>query len=144
MSDTGFGNTFRKAINDLIFKNTTFTANPGGVIYVGLHTGDPGPDGQTANEVSGGSYARKVTAASDWSAATTADPSVVSNANAITFVTATANWGTITHFSLWNSSSLTAAANFIGSKALTASQVVNNGNTASFPAGLLTHSLGTA
>lgn len=144
MATSGFGNTFRKAINDLIFKNTTFTANPGGVIYVSAHTGDPGADGQTANEVTGGSYARKVTAAADWNAGTTADPSVVSNANAITFVTATANWGTVTHFGLWNHATNTAAANFVGSKALTASQVVNNGNTLSFPAGQLTHSLGTA
>lgn len=144
MADTGFGNTFRKAINDLIFKGTTFTANPSGVIYVSAHTADPGPDGQTAGEVSGGSYARKVTAATDWNAATTADPSVVTNANAITFVTATGSWGTVTHFGLWNSLTLTAAANFIGSKALTASQVVASGNTLSFPAAALTHSLGTA
>lgn len=144
MADTGFGNTFRKAINDLIFKNTTFTANPAGVIYVSAHTADPGPDGQTSNEVTGGSYAAKVTAATDWNAATTADPSVVTNANAITFVTATGNWGTVTHFGLWNHLTNRAAANFVGSKALTASQVVNTGNTLSFPAAALTHSLGTA
>lgn len=144
MSDSGFGNTFRKSINDLIFKNTAFTSNPAGVIYVSAHTGDPGPDGQTANEVSGGSYARKVTAASDWSTGSAADPHVISNGNAITFVTATANWGTVTHFGLWNHATNTAAANFVGSKALTASQVVNNGNTLSFAVGALTHSLGTA
>lgn len=144
MADTGFGNTFRKAINDLIFKNTTFTSNPAGVIYVSLHTGDPGPDGQTANEVTGGSYAAKVTAATDWNAATTADPSVVSNLNAITFVTATGSWGTVTHFGLWNHLTTRAAANFVGSKALTASQAVATGNTVSFPAASLTHSLGTA
>jgi hypothetical protein len=144
MADTGFGNTFRQAINALIFKNTTFTANPAGVIYVSLHTGDPGPDGQTANEVSGGSYARKVTAATDWTTPTTADPSVVSNANAITFVTATGSWGTITHFGLWNALATATAAAFIGSKALTASQAVATGNTVSFPIGSLVHNLGTA
>jgi hypothetical protein len=144
MSDTGFGNTFRKAINDLIFKNTSFTANPAGVVYVSLHTADPGPDGQTSNEVSGGSYAAKVTAATDWNAATAADPSVVTNANAITFVTATGSWGTVTHFGLWNHATLRLAANFVGSKALTASQAVASGNTVSFPAGSLVHNFGTA
>lgn len=137
---SGFGTSFMKAINDLVFKNTTFTANPGGVIYVSLHTGSPGADGQTANEVSGGSYARKATAATDWNAGTNADPSVVTNANAITFVTATGSWGTITHFGLWNHATGTATTNFVGAAALTASQAVASGNTVSFPAGSLTHS----
>lgn len=136
----GFGNTFRQALNNLIFKNTAFTS-PGGVIYVGLHTADPGPDGQTANEVSGNGYARKVTAATDWNTGTLADPSVVTNANAITFNQASGgNWGTITHGSLWRTLSGTTAADFIGASALASSQVVNDTNTLSIPAGSLSHS----
>jgi len=112
-------------------------------IYVSLHTGDPGVDGQTANEVSGGSYARvavTTTGGTNFSAATTADPSVTSNANSITFPQATASWGTVTHFGLWRSAAGVTAADFIGAAALTASQAIANTNTASFAAGALTHS----
>lgn len=110
-------------------------------VYVALHTADPGADGQSGNEVSGGSYARVSTSGSDWNAGTTADPSVTSNANTITFPQATASWGTVTHFSLWTSSSGTTAAEFIGASSLTSSQAIANTNTASFAAGALTHSL---
>lgn len=136
---SGFGNTFRKTLNEYVFRGGTLTQTH---IFVSLHTGDPGADGQTANEVSGGSYARydSTNDSTFWAAASTADPSVIANAQAFTFVTATANWGTVTHFGLWNHATNTAAANFIGSAALTASQVINNGNTASFATSALTHS----
>lgn len=138
---SGFGNTYRKAINEYIFRGGTGPA-PATAVYISLHTGDPGADGQTANEVSGGSYARYAATCNTtfWAAATTADPSTIANNQAFTFTTATANWGTVTHFGLWKDVSSTTAANFIGSAALTASQVINNGNTASFATGALVHS----
>lgn len=135
----GYGQTFMKALNDQVFGKASFT-NPNGVMYISLHTADPGVDGQTANEVSGGSYARKVTAASDWNAATTADPSVTTNATTLTFPTASASWGTVTHFGLWRTSSGTTAGDFIGRGALSASQAIASGNTASFAAGAISHS----
>lgn len=137
---SGFGNTYRKAINEYIFRGGTAPAPT--TVYVSLHTADPGADGQTANEVSGGSYARYAATANStfWAAASTADPSVIASAQAFTFPTATANWGTVTHFGLWKSLAGTTAADFIGSAALTASQVINNGNTASFATGAITHS----
>lgn len=136
---SGFGQTWCKKINDHVFMKTALTQPTN--IFVSLHTGDPGVDGQTANEVSGGSYARKSTSGSDWNAGTTADPSVVTNANAITFVTATGSWGTVTHFGLWTTVSGTTAAEFIGASSLSASQAIASTNTASFAAGALTHSL---
>lgn len=106
-------------------------------MYVSLHTADPGVDGQSAGEVSGNAYARQSIA---FSAPTAANPSVTSNSATVTFPTATpGNWGTITHFGLWNHVSNTAAANFIGASSLSASQVINAGNTASFAAGALVH-----
>jgi hypothetical protein len=135
----GYGTTFMKALNDLVFKGTAFTS-PSGVMYLSLHTADPGIDGQTSNEVSGGSYARKVTAATDWNAGTNADPSVTTNATTLTFATATASWGTVTHFGLWRTLSGTATTDFIGRGALTASQTINNTNTASFAASAISHS----
>lgn len=135
----GYGTTFMKALNDQVFGKASFT-NPNGVMYISLHTADPGIDGQTSNEVSGGSYARKLTAATDWNASTNADPAVTTNATTLTFATATANWGTVTHFGLWRTLSGTTAADFIGRGALTASQTINNTNTASFAASALSHS----
>jgi hypothetical protein len=130
--------TTRADLLNLIFKGTALTgkaAAGAGVYYVSLHTADPGEDGQTSNEVTGGSYAAKVTAAADWTAtATVASPSVISNSvNPITFVTASASWGTVTHAGLWNHITNRAAANFLGRGALTASQAVASGNTFSFP-----------
>lgn len=136
---SGLGQTWCKKLNDHTFMKTALTQPTN--IFVSLHTADPGPDGQTANEVSGGSYARVSTAGADWNAGTVADPSVTSNANTITFPTATASWGTVTHFGLWTTSTGTTAAEFIGASALTASQAIADTNTASFAAGALTHSL---
>jgi hypothetical protein len=128
-----------KALNDQVFGKASFT-NPNGVMYVSLHTADPGIDGQTSNEVSGGSYARKLTAATDWVASTNADPAVTTTGAVLTFPTATGSWGTVTHFGLWRTTSGTTAADFIGRGALTASQTINNTNTASFASGAITHS----
>ena len=47
-------------------------------------------------------YARVSTAGADWNTATDADPSVVTNANAIEFPTASGSWGTVTHFALYD------------------------------------------
>jgi hypothetical protein len=72
--------------------------------YVALFTTAPTDDtGTSAVEASGGSYARVSTAAADWNAAsTTTDPTTISNANAITFATATAAWGTVVAWGLYD------------------------------------------
>lgn len=139
----GFGNTFKKTLSDGIFRAQSFTMPAS--IYVSLHTASPGDDGQTANEVStsGTAYARQLitSGSGTWAAATTANPSVLSNANAVTYATATGSgFGTVSHFGLWRTVSGTTAADFIGAAALTASQAVAAGNTASFAASAITHS----
>ncbi|HLY53943.1 MAG TPA: hypothetical protein VKS60_00215 [Stellaceae bacterium] len=67
--------------------------------YVALFTAAPS-DGAAGTEMSGSGYARKVTAAADWNAASGSDPSAISNANALAFAQATANWSAITAFAL--------------------------------------------
>lgn len=138
---SGFGMTFMKSVNEAVFRGGSLPTLT--TLYISLHTASPGADGQTANEVSGGSYARVAVTSNttNWGAATTADPSVIANATAFTFPTATASWGTVTHFGVWNNSTLTAAANFVAAAALTASQAIASTNTASFAVGALTHSL---
>lgn len=102
-------------------------------VYVGLFTAAP-TDAGGGTEVTGGSYARKSTAAADWNAAS-GNPASASNANAITFVTATGSWGTVTHFGLFDAAT---TGNLLRWAALTASKTIGSGDTASFAAGALT------
>jgi hypothetical protein len=99
-------------------------------IWVGLFTAAPS-DAGGGTEVSGGSYARKSTAGADWNAASAGSSS---NANAITFVTATGSWGTVTHFGIFDAST---AGNLLRWAALGASKTIGTGDTASFAAGAL-------
>lgn len=135
----GYGKRHAKESLNHTFGKTPDTT-PAGVLYVSLHTGDPGEDGQTANEASGGSYARKVTSAASWNAATDADPSVTDNASAITFVTATADWSSasdMTHYGLWSTLSGTGEADYVGSGVLDVARPVLDGDTPEFAAGTL-------
>jgi hypothetical protein len=98
--------------------------------YVSLHTADPGLTG--TSEVSGGAYARQgpvafVNAGNE--------PTVASNSAIVTYPAATAAWGTIGWFGIWDAAT---AGNFRGSGALSAAKTVNNGDTARFLANQLT------
>lgn len=76
-------------------------------LYVGLSTTTPTATGSNFTQPSGNGYARAqiVNTGASWNTATTADPSVKSNAQTIEFSTATGNWGTITHWGLFTASS---------------------------------------
>jgi hypothetical protein len=100
--------------------------------FLALFTADPS-DSAAGTEVTGGSYARVAcSGGTKWAAP--AAGSVTTNA-VVTFPTATANWGTITGFALMTASS---GGTLLMWGSLTASKVVNNGDTASFAAGQLT------
>ena len=85
--------------------------------------------------MSGGSYARKDVVASNGGEFTTPSGGATENVNPIQFVQASANWGTITHFSIWDASS---GGNCLLYGALAASKVVNSGDYFEFAAGALT------
>jgi len=118
---------------DHIFGKGAYT--PPSHIFVALSTADPGESGGTIAEPSGGSYARKSTDPADWDAAVSG---ALDNANAITFSEATASWGNITHFALYDHAT---AGNMLAHGALTAAKTIDNGDTASFAAGDLDVSL---
>lgn len=99
-------------------------------VYVGLFTAAPSDSGG-GTEVSGGSYARKSTAGADWAAASGGSGA---NANDITFAAASASWGTVTHFGLFDASS---GGNLLAWGSLTTSKAVGSGDTAKFAAGAL-------
>lgn len=113
-------------------------------LYVGLLTAAPS-DAGGGTEVTGGSYARVTVASSlaNWAGTQGAGTTVASsgtsgttsNNGAITFPTPTANWGTVTHFGIYDA---TSAGNLLFWGALTTSKTVNNGDAApSFAAAAL-------
>lgn len=134
--------TAQALLNSLFGKTSNFGALASApTIYVGLSSTAPAEDGTNVTEPSAGGYARVSTAAGDWNIATDADPSVVDNANAIAFPTATANWlagADITHFVLYDAST---SGNVLASGALTTAKAVLSGDTLSFAAGDLEVSL---
>jgi hypothetical protein len=110
-------------------------------IYVGLSSTTPTETGTNVTEPSAGAYARVATVAGDWNAATSADPSVVTNLNVVTFPKATADWlvgADLTYFVLYDAAT---SGNFLGAGLLTTAKPVLNDDTASFAAAALSISL---
>ena len=99
-------------------------------VYVALHTSDP-TDADTGTEVSGGSYARvsMTNNATNWPASS---GGTKSNGTAVTFPTASANWGTVTHFGIYDAAT---SGNLLYHGALSQSKSVENGDTAEFAIG---------
>jgi hypothetical protein len=89
---------------DYITGKTNVPALP--TAYVALFTAVGADDGTGFTEVSGGSYARKQSAGSDWNAAAGSAPSTVSNAAALTYPIATADWGTAIAFGLFDAATV--------------------------------------
>jgi hypothetical protein len=119
-------NYLELAILDHVFGGYAFT--PPATVYVSLHTGNPGETG-SANEVSGGAYERKSVTNDNTgfdAAAAVSGLGTKKNAAIIQFVDPVgANWGTITHFAIWDAST---AGNCLVYGALNASVVVNDGD----------------
>lgn len=120
-------NYLANALLNHIFGKGTYT--PPANIYVELSTTAPTDSGGNVTPPSGGGYARKQTAPSDWNMAA---GRIIDNANAIEFAEASGPWGTISYFTLWDAAE---AGNFLGWGALATSKAVDSGDTARFAAG---------
>lgn len=133
--------THQALLNSAFGKTSNFGALASAPTWhVALSTTTPTMAGGNVTEPSGNAYARVATAASDWNSATNADPSVLTNANTITFPPATGSWGTVTYFVLYDAST---AGNVIGFGQLTTSKTPQNGDTPSFAAGALSIQIGS-
>jgi hypothetical protein len=97
--------------------------------FISLHTGDPGNTG--ASEVAGGSYARQSATFTNAGS----NPTVASNNALIQYPTATAAWGTITHFGIWSAAS---GGTFYGGAAVTTPKVIDIDDIARWDATKLT------
>lgn len=117
-----------------IFRTGSFTKPA--ALYVGLFTAAPGESGG-GTEVSGGSYARVQRDPGDanW-AATAGGNGTTSNSAAVTFPAPTADWGSVTHWGIFDAST---AGNLLVYAALTTPKTINNGDAApSFGVGAMT------
>lgn len=118
---------------DHIFRDTAYTKPT--TIYVALFTAAPSDSGG-GTEVSGGSYARVQVGPSQtaWTqtqggtgSASSGTGGLTDNAADITFPAPTANWGSITHFGVFDAST---GGNLLIHGALTTAKTVNNGDPA--------------
>lgn len=108
-------------------------------VYVALFTSNPGPAGSLASElpIGVGGYARAAVTVGDaqWSApATSGDYRATMNNNVISFGTASANLGTVTHVALMDAAT---AGNMLWYDALDAPRTINASDPIQVPAGAL-------
>ena len=111
-----FSDFLENALINAVLRNTSYTSPA--TVYVSLYTTDP-TDADTGTEVSGGSYAR--------TAVTFGAPSngVTTNSADVTFPTATASWGTVTHIGIHDAST---AGNLLFHTILDNSKTIDTGD----------------
>src|SRR6056300_1976848 len=124
-----FSNYLENALINAVLRNTSYTSPA--TVYVSLYTTDP-TDADSGTEVSGGSYAR--------TAATFDAPSngVTQNSADITFPTATAGWGTVTHVAIHDAST---AGNMLFHTPLDTNKTIDTGDIFKITSGNLTVTL---
>ena len=114
-----------------VLRGTALTAK---TPYAGLFTTAPANDGASGTELSGNGYARQSVTFSA-PAAGTGEARKISNSATVTFGPATADWGTVVAFGIWDAAT---AGNLLYWANLTANKTVANGDRAEFAAGALT------
>ena len=131
---TALTNYTENQILSHIFRTGTFTKPA--TLAIGLATAMADGEAGTFTEVTGGSYARVARNPLDanWDAAV-GNNGTTANSASIQFPTATADWGTVTHFVIYDASTV---GNALIYAALTNARTITNGTTASFAAGALT------
>jgi hypothetical protein len=138
-------NYLENKLIDHILRNTAFAMPT--TLYIGLFT-TPSSESGPGTEVSGGSYARVQVGPSltAWTATqggtagvSTGTSGQSANVADITFPAPTANWGTITHFGVFDA---VTGGNLLMQTALAVPKVVNGGDQApKFPAAGMTVTL---
>lgn len=104
-------------ILDHVLRNTAYTSPT--TVYLALYTAAPSDSGG-GTEVSGGSYARvAITFGASSGGA-------ISNSGDVSFTTATASWGTVTHVGVFDALTV---GNLLYHGALSASKAVGDGDT---------------
>ena len=118
---SAISNYLENALLNATLRNTSYTSVA--IVYAALFTSDP-TDAGTGTECSGTGYARK--------AITLAAPSggvTTNSAAACEFAQATGDWGTITHFGIFDA---LTTGNLLYYGALTTSKVIESGDVFKF------------
>lgn len=128
---SAFSDYAEKKLLDHVFGSVDWDP---GTMYLALFTATPNDSGG-GTEVSGGGYARAsiTNNPTNWPGATSGT-GVTSNGVEITFNEATASWGTVTHWALFDASS---GGNMIIYGALGSSKTIGSGDTPKVAAGAL-------
>ncbi|MCK9622000.1 MAG: hypothetical protein M0R47_15880 [Methylobacter sp.] len=143
-SALGLSDYAENKVADVLFRNTAFSESSPASYYVFLSS-TACSDSATGTELTGGSYARVgvTRATASWkgthgttTGASSGTNATISNAAAVTFPTATADWATASHWGIIDSAS--GAGNIIICAALTANRTITAGATASFAIDALT------
>jgi hypothetical protein len=112
------------------------TYTPPATLYLAVFTAAP-TDAGGGTEVTGGSYAR-LAITNNLTNFPASSGGAKSNGAVLDMVTASAGWGTVVAYALFDASS---AGNMIGWADLTSPVLITNGDTLRFAAGALTYSL---
>ena len=130
---TALTNYTENNIINHIFRTGSFTKPS--ALYVGLITSLTDGEASSYVEPAVGAYARVVRNPLDanWNASTTTG--TTANTASLQFPAATADWGTCTHFGIWDAAT---GGNLLIYAPLTAARTITNGTTPSFGAGALT------
>lgn len=141
---SALSNYLENALLDHLLKNTAYT--PAGTLYFALFTADPGESGVTGELSLGtGAYARAAVTNNNVNfpqCAASGTPTK-SNATAITFPTATAAWGTVTHWAIYDDDG-SPAGNMLAHGALSASRYVASGDTPKIAIGACSFTISNA
>jgi hypothetical protein len=126
-------NYLENKLIDQLFRGQAYTFPS--TLYIGLLTAAPSDTGG-GTEVSGGGYARLAITSSmaNWAgtqganttSASTGTSGTTSNNNPLTWTDPTADWGTITHFGLYDAAT---AGNLLVYGAMTTPRLVANGDS---------------
>lgn len=121
-----------------VLRNTAYTS-PGTAVYAALFTSNPA-DNFSGTECTGDGYARvQLQGTAEWNAPGTTR--ATANTNAVTFPTATGDWGTITHLAICHGAT---GGTLLYYCELTASKIISSGDTFSIAAGEIDISIGGA
>lgn len=127
---------WEKRLLDYLFRDVALGLHATNM-YIALFTANPS-DSAAGTEVTGGSYARvavvRTGAGFDVAAGALA---LTSNTAAVTFPTATADWGTLTAFGITKSLAGALSTDLIYWGTLTVSKAILNGDIAQFLAGAI-------
>jgi hypothetical protein len=136
---SGMTNFLENEIGDHILRGRSYTAPT--QLHVALHTANPGETGATA-ELTGNNYARAQLnpSFSNWKGSNNEVTAVDSagtgglfrNNQTVPWPTPSANWGLVTHFSIWDAAgSGGSGGNCLFYGELTASKTINANDTVS-------------